>query len=183
MAITMTYDFGIEAHATNVALTIGNFRGMLSFLREWAQDTRTSSTWIDFSHGGNTLRLFFNLPRSGDKLTVMSYSVNGGNILRLADYNHPANFTNSLTKAITDIGTSTNPKQEITVFIFLTSESVRSEGVKKLFIQSAIADDIYELKNEFVANARSMASNNQVARGKAGLTDDIYAEIPARFYL
>lgn len=155
---------------------------MLSFLREWAQDARTSSTWIDFSHGGNTLRIFFNLPKFSDKLTVMSYSVNGGDIRMLTDYNHPASFTNSLTKAIADIGTSTNPKQEITVFIFLTSESVRSEGVETLFIRSAVADDIYELKNEFVTDARTMASNNQVARRNAGLID-IYAKIPAKFYL
>lgn len=176
MAITMTYPFG-AAGVADTPLTTTSYAKLLKELRSWARANHGTGnvTTVSFTNSGNVLSLQFGAAGDPDKLSVMNFNV-GGPMIPLAGYNHPTDFEPSLTNAIDQIqrALATDYKKYITPFIFLTSEAVRSDAVRKLFVwhaRKSRSSEIYGFSPADKRIALALARSNQdVRRGS-----DIYS--------
>lgn len=190
MAILISYDFGNGKNGE--ALDKGTYLIMLDELRGWATGTRAmTSKEITFSDGnGNGLVMYFgNNPH--DNLTVFKIQTGrvdgsnhmsaGGKTINLG-YNYPDTFENNMTNVLRDIQgvrDRDNVSKYTSIFIFLTSESVRSEAIKKLFLKESSDGYLYSFPKRRCGFARTIANLNQSVRGQRSR----YLELPIADYM
>ena len=192
MAILISYNFGNGKNGE--ALNKGTYLTMLDELRRWATGAPAmASEEITFSDGnGNGLVMYFgNNPH--DNLTVFKIQTGrvdgsnrmpaGGRTISLG-YNYPDTFESNMTNVLRDIqrvGDRDNVSKYTSIFIFLTSESVRSEAIKKLFLKESKESDgyLYSLPKRLCGFARTIANLNQSVRGQRNR----YLELPIADYM